>query len=815
MARKQIINPYIRFGPKAQGPYAQRISGSAYGRSISLGDLVPPEPPADFHAFGASSGVIKALVKGVGDVTFARSTAATVTDAFGQVKTAIPNELRFEYGRRVQNLFSFSEDLQGGDPWSAASGATIISATEVEYDGTNGARLRIDFATETGNSFVPRFRIRKTAGTTSGNEVRFTMFGNGTSVDAFLGDLVNDGAWHEIGTAPFNTTSDGTTSYQVRCDAVATLEVTQYQLERTTGQANQSPGEYVSNGVLPNGQFHGAMADGVKDFDHTNPNEITNNIITATVPTVTFGVDILGSDRSLSGWTADPDTTLGGTVTAYDGTTLTNNALILRNTEAQFAISNFVSLQAGVPYRYVFLAKAGTKSWCMGQIRTQPENNSQYFQLSGAGAIGTAVGDVQSKITQLTNGWYRCEMKVVESTTNASRLVKVVVAEADNDSIIPGTDDEEAIYADFTEVLPGYDDWRALFEQASENVVTQSADFTSGGGDWTVGNDVESIEDSKPSPIQSKNWWRLQAVAGGADVGRRILSNTHTKAAAVETWTATLYVEPDEVTWLRFQIQNPAVSKYVRLFFDLNGAGAVGTPTGMTWTHIASDIKKISSGAYRIRVTLQTDTDTSILMNATLSSADGNTNTTLTTGEGLRIQGAQLEKSSVPTTLIITTGAALGRTADDGDGMFDDANFEQANGAWYTDVWYGALNTGGANGIMSLHDGPSSVIYEQNAEHRANDGGGSSVVILEPSAVDYRLKVVTNFETGGPLDVGQRDVEGHGAFKWDGTPKTFDGSFPTGANAINVNYAISVPSRLRDLKGFKTSKGQQWFEENE
>lgn len=43
MARRprQIINPYVRFGRKAQGPYAQKLSGGTFGRAITGGEAGP------------------------------------------------------------------------------------------------------------------------------------------------------------------------------------------------------------------------------------------------------------------------------------------------------------------------------------------------------------------------------------------------------------------------------------------------------------------------------------------------------------------------------------------------------------------------------------------------------------------------------------------------------------------------------------------------------------------------------------------------------------------------------------------------------
>ena len=37
MSKKQIINPYVRFGPNAKGPYANRIAGGTYARAPGAG----------------------------------------------------------------------------------------------------------------------------------------------------------------------------------------------------------------------------------------------------------------------------------------------------------------------------------------------------------------------------------------------------------------------------------------------------------------------------------------------------------------------------------------------------------------------------------------------------------------------------------------------------------------------------------------------------------------------------------------------------------------------------------------------------------
>lgn len=55
MGRKQRINPLVGFGPRAIGPYANRIRGRVYARhvAIKVGNLVTQDP-ADWTAHGAT-----------------------------------------------------------------------------------------------------------------------------------------------------------------------------------------------------------------------------------------------------------------------------------------------------------------------------------------------------------------------------------------------------------------------------------------------------------------------------------------------------------------------------------------------------------------------------------------------------------------------------------------------------------------------------------------------------------------------------------------------------------------------------------------
>lgn len=176
---------------------------------------------ATLFAFGkAGNGVLKGLVAGTGVMSFARASDASVTDFEGLVKTAITNELRFEYGRRVENL---------------ATGLVTETITVI-----------------------------------SGNEYQLTIKGdNGATAvcsGAFTGTLTADGAnrisWNS-GIPKTSTTASLTIT--------VTGTLTQMLLEDVTGQNNQNPSEDVP---ITGGTTDYSYVDGVRYFYTTNGNTV-------------------------------------------------------------------------------------------------------------------------------------------------------------------------------------------------------------------------------------------------------------------------------------------------------------------------------------------------------------------------------------------------------------------------------------------------------------------------------------------------------------------------------------------------------------
>lgn len=101
-------------------------------------------------------------------------------------------------------------------------------------------------------------------------------------------------------------------------------------------------------------------------------------------------------------------------------------------------------------YTLSWFAKAGTRSWCALQIG----GSYCYFNLSGAGSVGTIVGTFNNTIVAIgSSGWYRCSVSYVTiAIITATRLYAV---NADNVSTYTSVNGQIAIYAHGAQLTQG------------------------------------------------------------------------------------------------------------------------------------------------------------------------------------------------------------------------------------------------------------------------------------------------------------------------------------------------------------------------
>ncbi len=123
--------------------------------------------------------------------------------------------------------------------------------------------------------------------------------------------------------------------------------------------------------------------------------------------------------------------------------TLTADALVEDGTTAQHYIYQLKTIPSLGIYTESCLVKAGTRSWCALRLA----GTVVYFNLTGAGAVGTVSGAIAGTptIKLVKDGWYRCSIPVAFLTTTAV-VVYLYAASGDSGASYLGVNGAEAIY---------------------------------------------------------------------------------------------------------------------------------------------------------------------------------------------------------------------------------------------------------------------------------------------------------------------------------------------------------------------------------
>jgi len=241
------------------------------------------------HPDGLEAKLTHTIVPDRGDSTpsFTRATTATFEDFEGIIREVKIGESRHKCARRVENLMAVnSEDMTSG--YTIDSGGTINSATQVSFDGTANVDLNPILGTypivvdnNDYDTYVFSVNIELVSGNISGDGgVMIRMIGD--AVPATIGFVGMQ--LYNLGSARFTievtTDAGGTELYpNIRVSDAVVLNITDWQVEKVTGQSNQNPSEYVSTGVL-SAPYHGCNVDGVKYFPYENGNTVASNVVT-------------------------------------------------------------------------------------------------------------------------------------------------------------------------------------------------------------------------------------------------------------------------------------------------------------------------------------------------------------------------------------------------------------------------------------------------------------------------------------------------------------------------------------------------------
>ena len=412
-------------------------------------------PKSEFNNLLTSSLIPQ---QSVGAITYSRATIATVTDHEWLLHVCKSGEARFQWARRVENLFSYSEDASNVY-WNKVR-ASVTSNAIAWPSGNLIADLVVGTVAGTSYIYAPmsviagnKYRVSvsvKAADVTNFNITSFTQAGSGVF------DLALGTAWTPagIGSSPTMTnlwngwykcsilfTANATGSNNIGFVSQSYVwnicYVCEMQMEDVTGQSDTSFGGYVSTNVLSS-PFHGAMVDGVKYFDtDINGNTISENTLKGFLcEWARTNLFVDSEDFSLwtlwGTWVITPNATI-----APDGR-MTADLFTLSTANEWQSVNKTITTTASI-YGYSVYVKPNGHNYV--QLLASSGINPGYVNFDLLNwVVGTASGYTGS-IESLPNGWYRIKAitPTVTAATGAFIIAAVPSANAPRGSFVSGT----------------------------------------------------------------------------------------------------------------------------------------------------------------------------------------------------------------------------------------------------------------------------------------------------------------------------------------------------------------------------------------
>ncbi len=704
------------------------------------------EAPANFIAFSSPNGIIKALVKGVGAVTFERQTRAMVEDFEGLRREVPAHCMRARGGRIEENLMP--ENLVTGS-LSGTGTRTVEGPDHITLGGlttatSNGYRQVFTASVDhTGQDYVATCFFKGT-GDNIGKTIRLQIrTANGSTVQNRTITLTGEFVRYSTGLFTGDTSTQ-TVNVNI-CgtgDFASEVECKNIRAQRVTGQSNQNPSEYVSVGV------------------GTGPEVLTD----------ANAISLTNETDATTGWTASNLDVFESQSAVVDVGNYAFHAHCNDNPDGNGRLYKKIDslLTPGKTYvAEINWRHVGTGlRWSFGFA-----SSISQIDLLKIGDVNTDDvafrKDVAAFVVPAGNVYFLCR-EANGSNNGGVYIDSITIKEADHGLFCDGVRayaktnpcqvDGNGVVTEDAATTP-ITDWRFLFEPAATNLVEDSWDLTAASW-FETGTSVRALDET------GINGWPNYAttLTDNDAAGFELVGDSYALTSNTAL-SRTIWVKKDADT-----------SRFPMFRSNLTGGISKGLDT---WLNTSTGAAQQSNDTANGEVTVQTAGD---WWKVTFTHTDTGTNTTAalqvypaagtvigttsSTATGSIIVGQvdwlddtvhEIAKAMSP---ILTSGGPFSRTADNLSGVFDYENFDQDEGTWSCDVWFSDTDLGAAQGIFSVKNGADSVLHELGGDGVSEDDTGSSVtddIAITRTANQYRI--VSDFETGGTLEVGVRDIE--------------------------------------------------------
>ena len=146
-------------------------------------------------------------------------------------------------------------------------------------------------------------------------------------------------------------------------------------------------------------------------------------------------LDEYSEDFSNSGWLKEGGSSISASLESnpYGKQTWEFEVTDISSVESQIRGSVSGALSTSTDFKTIVIAKAGTLNWLrVRNLFTQDgtTNGNAWFNLS-TGSVGTVESSQTATMTDLGDGWYKCEVSGTSGSTIVNRLIDIALTDAD------------------------------------------------------------------------------------------------------------------------------------------------------------------------------------------------------------------------------------------------------------------------------------------------------------------------------------------------------------------------------------------------